>query len=152
MRQQYKILSLVLLILGVWTWGLGSVTAEEDAHSVVLHEGLISWICLVDLIIRTIGDANEQGHEAVILRMNTPGGLDKAMRDLVQVILASNVPVITYVAPNGARAASAGTYIAYASHVAAMAPATNIGKHRATGFAYRTGRKTAKQSTRCRSG
>jgi membrane-bound serine protease (ClpP class) len=81
----------------------------------------------VDLIIRTIEDANDSGREAVVLRMNTPGGLDKAMRDLVQAILASEVPVITYVAPNGARAASAGTYIAYASHIAAMAPATNIG-------------------------
>jgi membrane-bound serine protease (ClpP class) len=81
----------------------------------------------VDLVIRVIDKANEANHEAVILRMNTPGGLDRAMRDLVQVILASQVPVISYVAPNGARAASAGTYISYASHIAAMAPATNIG-------------------------
>ena len=81
----------------------------------------------VDLIIRSLETANEAGGEALIIRMNTPGGLDKAMRDLVQSILASEVPVITFVAPNGARAASAGTYIAYASHVAVMAPATNIG-------------------------
>ncbi len=80
-----------------------------------------------DLIIRSIAGAEEAGAEALVIRMNTPGGLDKSMRELVQAILAAEVPVITFVAPNGARAASAGTYIAYASHIAAMAPATNIG-------------------------
>ena len=80
-----------------------------------------------DYFIRSLEDAEDAGVDLVVLRLDTPGGLDKSMRDMIKVLLASRVPVATYVSPNGARAASAGTYIMYASHVAAMAPATNIG-------------------------
>jgi len=117
--------AIFLACLLVWATPLLTATSDGDIYLVDLNGPVGP--ASVDLVIRTIADANDAGRTAVILRMNTPGGLDKAMRDLVQAILASNIPVITYVAPNGARAASAGTYIAYASHIAAMAPATNIG-------------------------
>jgi len=80
-----------------------------------------------DYIQRGIEAAEDMRAAAVVLQLDTPGGLDSSMRDIVQAILSSRVPVITYVYPHGARAASAGTYILYASHVAAMAPATTTG-------------------------
>jgi len=123
MRRLLSLLYLALLAFGVSTAHAQSSTSEVVVGKI---NGIINPV-MATYVDRVISDAERSHAAAVVFMMDTPGGLSESMRTINQRILQSTVPVIVYVAPNGARAGSAGVYISYAAHLVAMAPATNIG-------------------------
>jgi membrane-bound serine protease (ClpP class) len=128
MRNRLFVLPLIALaaslMLGL---GLAMQARGQDRLAVMLQISGPIGPATSDYIQKGLEEAASRGARIVIVEMDTPGGLDSSMRDIIKAILASSIPVATFVYPQGSRAASAGTYILYASHVAAMAPATNLG-------------------------
>jgi membrane-bound serine protease (ClpP class) len=115
-------LSLLILAAG------GTAGADGAAQPILLLELTTSINPISrDTVLRVLEEAESVDAELVIIELNTPGGLDSSTRDIVAALLGSEVPVAVYVAPSGARAASAGTFITLAADIAAMAPGTNIG-------------------------
>jgi len=127
MRRGHSAVLVVLAALAVLTVSLpAAVSPAATPVSLIELDGAITPIT-VRLLDTAIGRARTERSQALIVMLNTPGGLERSMRSMVQSILNSDIPVIVYVGPTGARAASAGVFITMAGHVAAMAPATNIG-------------------------
>ena len=118
----------ILLLLGLLTTACIAIEAQAATPTIdVLHaEGVINPV-LTDYIKRGIDQAEESNASVCIIQLDTPGGLDTSMRDTVKDIVSARVPVVVYVSPSGARAASAGVFITMAAHIAAMAPNTAIG-------------------------
>jgi membrane-bound serine protease (ClpP class) len=126
-RAARMLLAIVAALAAVLCAAPAAAANNPATRAVVLDVDGVIGPAMADYIVREIKAAAPSDTGLIVLRMNTPGGLDTSMRQIISAILASPVPVATYVAPSGARAASAGTYIAYASAIAAMAPGTNIG-------------------------
>lgn len=123
--RQYK--STVLLLFVTLSLCLfNPVWGDVTTALIIEIDGAIS-PATSNFIEKGLNHGNENGVELIVIEMDTPGGLDTSMRSIIKNILNSKVPVATYVSPKGSRAASAGTFILYASHIAAMAPATNLG-------------------------
>lgn len=127
-------LFLVLIILMIlWAKNAYGQDTETETQNISTRQALLLDVqgpigpATRDFLVRSLELAATRDAALVVLRMDTPGGLDASTRDIVRAILNSKVPVVTFVAPEGARAASAGTYILYASHIAAMSPATHVG-------------------------
>ncbi len=127
MRRGHSAVLVVFAALAVLAVGLpGSAALAAPPVALIELDGAITPIT-VRLLDTAIGRARTERAQALVVMLNTPGGLERSMRSMVQSILNSDIPVIVYVGPTGARAASAGVFITMAGHVAAMAPATNIG-------------------------
>jgi len=125
MKRVLRLILLTVLLLLAVTAIQAQTPAGPRVH-VLTIKGTINPV-LVDYVGRGIADAEKDGAQLMVIQMDTPGGLDTAMRDIIQKIVNAKVPVAVYVAPSGARAASAGVYITLSAHVAAMSPNTAIG-------------------------
>ena len=126
-RTRLAVFFLMIGVAGAWLATLpGQARAQAATVLVTRVDGTITPV-IADHLVDGVAAAERDGHAAYLVELDTPGGLDTSMREIVQAFLGAEVPVVVYVTPAGARAASAGAIITFAAHVAAMTPGTTIG-------------------------
>jgi membrane-bound serine protease (ClpP class) len=124
-RAIMKKITFLIFLLTLLTFITSSSSLEKHINVMVV-DGVINPI-ISEFIIAGIKKSENEGAECLIIQLDTPGGLDLSMRSIIKKMMSSSIPIVVYVSPSGARAASAGTFITLASNIAAMAPGTNIG-------------------------
>jgi len=139
-----KFLSFILITFFLFSHALSDEKKKEVM--VITVNGVINPVSS-EFIGKSIRKANEKKVEALVIELDTPGGLDTSMRNIVKEIIGSGVPVIVYVSPSGSRAASAGVFITLAAHIAAMAPGTNIGAAHPVGIGEKMDKTMAEKAT-----
>jgi len=138
---------IILLILFILLYSSPASLEEPKRKVMVITiDGVINPVA-AEYIGKSINDANKKKVEALIIELDTPGGLDTSMRNIVKDIIGSEIPVVVYVAPSGSRAASAGVFITMAAHIAAMAPGTNIGAAHPVGIGGKMEKEMAEKAT-----
>src|SRR4030066_2441625 len=142
-----RTLLFIFLIL-IFLFCSSSIYSEESKREVMVItvNGVINPVAS-EFIGKGVKKANEKKVEALVIELDTPGGLDTSMRNIVKDIIGSEVPVVVYVSPSGSRAASAGVFITLAAHVAAMAPGTNIGAAHPVGIGEKMDKTMAEKAT-----
>jgi membrane-bound serine protease (ClpP class) len=139
-----KFLSSFFLIFFLFSHAFSEETKKEVM--VITVNGVINPVSS-EFIGKSIRKTNEKKVEALVIELDTPGGLDTSMRNIVKEIIGSNVPVVVYVSPSGSRAASAGVFITLAAHIAAMSPGTNIGAAHPVGIGEKMDKTMAEKAT-----
>jgi len=149
MKLTYRAPCLIFLLSLIVAPIVAPVSAEEPPARKVMvlsYEGVINPVA-AEFMGKGIAQANRENARALIIRLDTPGGLDTSMRSIIKAMIASEVPVAVYVSPSGARAASAGAFITVAAHVAAMAPQTNIGAAHPVGLGEKMDKVMSEKAT-----
>jgi len=150
MKPTHRAVCLICLLSLIGVPLLAPALSEEPKTEkkviVITYEGVINPVA-AEYMGKGIAQANSENARALIIRLDTPGGLDTSMRSIIKNMVSSEVPIIVYVSPSGARAASAGAFITVAAHVAAMAPQTNIGAAHPVGLGEKMDKVMSEKAT-----
>jgi len=147
LKKKIMLIRILLIISCIFIVSQTSFSAENKKEVMVITvNGAINPV-VSEYLNKTILKANEKKVEALVIELDTPGGLDTSMRTIVKDIIASEVPVIVFVSPSGSRAASAGAFITLAAHIAAMAPGTNIGAAHPVGVGEKMDKTMSEKAT-----